>query len=244
MPEPYWPVPAGVSGMDPEVNRRRAPGPRLRIHRRSRPNLPIGSIENAFDQGLIPLRLGGSVCSECWRICICTSRTRPRPVLSPRSVGIYLAWFEGLETYPFTHRSKALQTPTRLVLPLLLLLLATSTAGIMSASHFAPHTSAPHHYPPLSGKPLSGLSYIRRSFFVPEVAPLLGVVSFAVGMGIYFGSGAARKSDVQWHSHQPWLRNPADSTHWEGRGGVREMLLSAGKQEYVDARDKMLHMRN
>ncbi|CAE6471082.1 unnamed protein product [Rhizoctonia solani] len=109
----------------------------------------------------------------------------------------------------------------------------------MSASHFAPH-----HYSPLPGRPLTGLSYIRRSFFAPEVAPLLGVVTFAVGMGIYFGSGAARKSDVQWHSHQPWLRNPADSTHWEGRGGVREMLLAAGKQEYVDARDKMLHMRH
>ncbi|KAH7333800.1 hypothetical protein B0J17DRAFT_770931 [Rhizoctonia solani] len=109
----------------------------------------------------------------------------------------------------------------------------------MSASHFAPH-----HYSPLPGKPITGLSYIRRSFFVPEVVPLLGVVTFAVGMGIYFGSGAARKSDVQWHSHQPWLRNPADRTHWEGRGGVREMLLAAGKQEYVDARDKMLHMRN
>ncbi|CAE6444453.1 unnamed protein product [Rhizoctonia solani] len=114
----------------------------------------------------------------------------------------------------------------------------------MSASHFVPHTSAPHHYPPLRGKALGDLSYIRSSFFVPEVLPLLGVVSFAVGMGIYFGSGAARKSDVQWHSHQPWLRNSVDRTQWEGSGGVREMLLSAGKQEYVDARDKMLHMRS
>ncbi|CAE6416294.1 unnamed protein product [Rhizoctonia solani] len=114
----------------------------------------------------------------------------------------------------------------------------------MSASHFLPHTSAPHHYPPLPGKPSSVLSYIRRSFFVPEAVPLLGVVAFAVGMGIYLGSGAARKSDVKWHSHQPWLRSPTDSTHWEGRGGVREMLLAAGKQKYVDERDKMLHMHH
>ncbi|CAE6446608.1 unnamed protein product [Rhizoctonia solani] len=114
----------------------------------------------------------------------------------------------------------------------------------MSASQFLPHTSAHYHYPPLPRKTPSGLSYIRRSFFVPEFIPLLGVVTFAVGMGIYFGSGAARKNDVQWHSHQPWLRSPADRTHWEGKGGVREMLLAAGKQDYVDERDKMLHMHH
>lgn len=80
-------------------------------------------------------------------------------------------------------------------------------------------------------------------------------------MGIYFGSGAARKSvqilpiypisptyflfsihrnDVQWQPRtQPWLHTPTDRTHWDGAGGVREMFVSAGRREYVAAREKV-----
>ncbi|KAF8599973.1 hypothetical protein BDV93DRAFT_608912 [Ceratobasidium sp. AG-I] len=112
----------------------------------------------------------------------------------------------------------------------------------MSASHFANGASAPHRYPTLPSRPISGVSYIRKHFYAPEVLPLVGVLTFAIGMGFYFGSGAARKNDVQWQPRsQPWLHTATDSTHWEGAGGVREMLLSAGKPEYAAAADKTKH---
>ncbi|KAG8711195.1 hypothetical protein FRC09_020722 [Ceratobasidium sp. 395] len=103
-------------------------------------------------------------------------------------------------------------------------------------SHF---TQVPHQYPRLPGKPLTGMPYIRKHFYAPEA---IGVLSFAIGMGFYFGSGAARKNDVQWQPRtQPWLQTATDRTHWDGAGGVREMLLAAGKKEYVAAADQLKH---
>ncbi|KAG9086501.1 hypothetical protein FRC06_003055 [Ceratobasidium sp. 370] len=61
-------------------------------------------------------------------------------------------------------------------------------------------------------------------------------------MGFYFGSGAARKNDVQWQPRtQPWLHTATDRTHWDGAGGVREMLIAAGKKDYVAAEDEIKH---
>ncbi|KAF8599511.1 hypothetical protein BDV93DRAFT_526036 [Ceratobasidium sp. AG-I] len=105
----------------------------------------------------------------------------------------------------------------------------------MSASQFAPH-----RLPTLQNRPLTGLTYFRKHFYAPEVLPLVGVLSFAIGMGIYFGSGAARKNDVQWQPRtQPWLHTPTDRTHWDGAGGVRETFVSAGRREYTAAREKV-----
>ncbi|QRV95808.1 hypothetical protein RhiJN_23826 [Ceratobasidium sp. AG-Ba] len=109
-----------------------------------------------------------------------------------------------------------------------------------SPSHFIHHE--PHQYPRLPGKPLTGMPYIRKHFYAPEVLPLVGVLSFAIGMGFYFGSGAARKNDVQWQPRtQPWLHTATDSTHWEGAGGVREMLMAAGKREHVAYEEEIKH---
>ncbi|KAG9080667.1 hypothetical protein FRC06_006296, partial [Ceratobasidium sp. 370] len=58
-----------------------------------------------------------------------------------------------------------------------------------SPSHFANGMPTPHRYPALPGKPLAGLPYIRKHFYAPEA---IGVLTFAIGMGFYFGSGAAR----------------------------------------------------
>ncbi|KAG9083307.1 hypothetical protein FS749_006141 [Ceratobasidium sp. UAMH 11750] len=49
-------------------------------------------------------------------------------------------------------------------------LIASRTAMSASPSHFV---NAPHHYPPLPGKPLTGLPYIRKHFYAPEVSLLL-----------------------------------------------------------------------
>ncbi|GAB1527406.1 hypothetical protein RhiTH_010581 [Rhizoctonia solani] len=103
----------------------------------------------------------------------------------------------------------------------------------MSAPGFPTHL--PHRYPPLPGKGLSGLSYIRKHFYIPEVIkstymldqviPLVGVVLCSLGMGVYFSQAAARKNDVQWQPRtQPWLRTPTERTHWDGIGGVKEMI--------------------
>ncbi|CAE6471247.1 unnamed protein product [Rhizoctonia solani] len=93
----------------------------------------------------------------------------------------------------------------------------------MSAPGFPAHL--PHRYPPLPGKGLSGLSYIRKHFYIPEVIPLVGVVLCSLGMGVYFSQAAARKNDVQWQPRtQPWLRTPTERTHWDGIGGVKEMI--------------------
>ncbi|KAG8689335.1 hypothetical protein FRC08_010995 [Ceratobasidium sp. 394] len=61
-------------------------------------------------------------------------------------------------------------------------------------------------------------------------------------MGFYFGSGAARKNDVQWQPRtQPWLQTATNSVHWDGAGGVREALVEAGKREYAVVEDGIKH---
>ncbi|CAE6451167.1 unnamed protein product [Rhizoctonia solani] len=99
-----------------------------------------------------------------------------------------------------------------------------SGSNAMSASQTIPRALV-HRYPPLPAKPLNGLAYIRRYAYAPEVLPLIGVVTFAVGMGVYFSTGAAFKNDVQWQPRtQPWLHTPTDRMHWDGAGGVREIV--------------------
>ncbi|GAB1528347.1 hypothetical protein RhiTH_011541 [Rhizoctonia solani] len=105
----------------------------------------------------------------------------------------------------------------------------------MSAAPAAPQVSVPHRYPPLPTKPIGGLSYMRKYAYAPEVLPLVGVVTFAVGMGLYFSADAAFKNDVTWQPRtQPWLQTPTDSVRWDGAGGVRETIL----KEYQAAKDK------
>ncbi|KAG8722053.1 hypothetical protein FRC11_002789 [Ceratobasidium sp. 423] len=84
---------------------------------------------------------------------------------------------------------------------------------------------APHRYPPLPGKQLTGLRYIRQHMYVPEVIPLVGVVLCSLGMGVYFSLNGAKANDVQWQPRtRPWLKTPTDRTHWDGAGGVKEMI--------------------
>ncbi|KAG8704832.1 hypothetical protein FRC11_009532 [Ceratobasidium sp. 423] len=105
----------------------------------------------------------------------------------------------------------------------------------MSASHATASASVVRRHPPLPAKPLSGLAYIRRYAYAPEVLPLVGVVTFAVGMGVYFSADAAFKNDVQWQPRtQPWLHTPTNSVRWDGAGGVREMV----QKEYQAAKQK------
>ncbi|CAE7146134.1 unnamed protein product [Rhizoctonia solani] len=95
--------------------------------------------------------------------------------------------------------------------------------------------SVPHRYPPLPARPLGGLAYIRRYAYAPEVLPLIGVVTFAVGMGFYFSADAALKNDIQWQPRtQPWLRTPTSSVRWDGTGGVRELV----QKEYQAVKEK------
>ncbi|CAE6492182.1 unnamed protein product [Rhizoctonia solani] len=109
-----------------------------------------------------------------------------------------------------------------------------SESNTMSASHVTPNVSI-HRYPPLVARPLSGFAYVRRYAYAPEVLPLIGVVTFAVGMGIYFSTGAAFKNDVQWQPRtQPWLHTPTDRVHWDGAGGIRETV----QREYCVAKEK------
>ncbi|CAE7196374.1 unnamed protein product [Rhizoctonia solani] len=93
----------------------------------------------------------------------------------------------------------------------------------MSAPGFS--APAPHRYPPLPPRGLTGLPYIRKHFYVPEVIPLVGVVLCSLGMGVYFSQNAAKANDVQWQTRtQPWLKTPTERTHWDGTGGVKEMI--------------------
>ncbi|KAH7325170.1 hypothetical protein B0J17DRAFT_772519 [Rhizoctonia solani] len=109
-----------------------------------------------------------------------------------------------------------------------------SESNAMSASHITPSASI-RRYPPVAARPLGGLAYIRRYAYAPEVLPLIGVVTFAVGMGVYFSTGAAFKNDVQWQPRtKPWLHTPTDRVHWDGAGGVRETV----QKEYQVAKEK------
>ncbi|CEL63954.1 hypothetical protein RSOLAG1IB_10937 [Rhizoctonia solani AG-1 IB] len=110
-----------------------------------------------------------------------------------------------------------------------------SESNAMSAAPAAPRVSVPHRYPPLPARPLGGLSYIRKYAYAPEVIPLIGVVTFAVGMGLYFSADAAFKNDVTWQPRtQPWLKTPTNSVRWDGAGGVRETIV----KEYQAAKEK------
>ncbi|CAE6455788.1 unnamed protein product [Rhizoctonia solani] len=93
----------------------------------------------------------------------------------------------------------------------------------MSTSGFTAPT--PHRYPPLPRKPLTGMPYIRKHFYAPEVLPLVGVVVASLSMGIYFSQNATKANDVQWQTRtQPWLKTPTERTHWDGAGGIKEMI--------------------
>ncbi|KAG8706170.1 hypothetical protein FRC11_008458, partial [Ceratobasidium sp. 423] len=84
---------------------------------------------------------------------------------------------------------------------------------------------APYRYSPLSSKPLTGLPYIRKHFYIPEVIPLVGVGLCSLGMAVYFSQGGARKNDIQWQLRaRSWFQNPTERTHRDGAGGVREMI--------------------
>ncbi|CAE6537776.1 unnamed protein product [Rhizoctonia solani] len=110
------------------------------------------------------------------------------------------------------------------------------TSGSKTMSTGPATSNAPvHRYPPLPAKPLTGFAYMRKYAYAPEILPLIGVVTFAVGMGVYFSTGAAFKNDVQWEPRtQPWLHTPTDRTHWDGAGGVREAV----KKEYMVAKER------
>ncbi|CAE6485307.1 unnamed protein product [Rhizoctonia solani] len=84
---------------------------------------------------------------------------------------------------------------------------------------------APHRYPPLPAKPLTGMRYIRKHFYAPEVLPLVGVVLASLSMGVYFSQNATKANDVQWVPRtQPWLQTTTDRAHWDGAGGVKEAI--------------------
>ncbi|KAH7325166.1 hypothetical protein B0J17DRAFT_772517 [Rhizoctonia solani] len=105
----------------------------------------------------------------------------------------------------------------------------------MSASHATPNASALHRHPRLATRPMSGLAYIRKYAYAPEVLPLFGVVTFAVTMGLYFSADATLKNDVTWQPRtQPWLKTPTSSVRWDGAGGVREAVV----KEYQAAKEK------
>ncbi|CAE6440003.1 unnamed protein product [Rhizoctonia solani] len=104
----------------------------------------------------------------------------------------------------------------------------------MSVSHVTANASVSRRHPPMPAKSLSGLAYLRRYAYAPEVLPLVGVVTFAVGMGLYFSADAAFKNDVQWQPRtQPWLQTPTNSVRWDGAGGVRELV----QKEYRAAKE-------
>ncbi|CAE6455795.1 unnamed protein product [Rhizoctonia solani] len=106
-----------------------------------------------------------------------------------------------------------------------------SGSNAMSASQTIP-SALVHRYPSLPAKPLNGLAYIRRYAYAPEVLPLIGVVTFAVGIGVYFSTGAAFNNDVQWQPRtQPWLHTPTDRAHWDGARGVRNDYQTANKRQ-------------
>ncbi|CAE6485331.1 unnamed protein product [Rhizoctonia solani] len=112
-------------------------------------------------------------------------------------------------------------------------LLHLSELNSMSAGHA--NTSIPHRHPRLASRPISGLAYIRKYAYAPEVLPLVGVVTFAVTMGLYFSADAALKNDVTWQPRtQPWLKTPTNSVRWDGAGGVREAVV----KEYQAAKEK------
>ncbi|CAE6477523.1 unnamed protein product [Rhizoctonia solani] len=87
----------------------------------------------------------------------------------------------------------------------------------------ATSASAAHLYPP-SACNVTGWA---------SVLPLVGVVTFAASMGLYFSADAVFKNIVQWQPRtQPWLRTQTNSVRWDGTGGVREMV----KKEYRAAK--------
>ncbi|KAB5588455.1 hypothetical protein CTheo_8105 [Ceratobasidium theobromae] len=102
------------------------------------------------------------------------------------------------------------------------------------AQQMSAHAQIPRHVHPAlpTARPVSGLTYIRRHFYAPEVLPLVGVLTFAVSMGVYFSTSAARKNDVQWLPRtQPWIHTPTERAHWDGAGGVRETLQKEYQQK-------------
>ncbi|CAE6461773.1 unnamed protein product [Rhizoctonia solani] len=110
-----------------------------------------------------------------------------------------------------------------------------SESNTMSVSHAIANASVVNRHPPLPAKSVSGPTYLRRYAYAPEVLPLVGVVMFAVSMGLYFSADAGLKNDVQWQPRtQPWLQTPTKSVRWDGAGGIQEMI----QKEYRAAKEK------
>ncbi|CUA72097.1 hypothetical protein RSOLAG22IIIB_10074 [Rhizoctonia solani] len=83
----------------------------------------------------------------------------------------------------------------------------------------------PHHYRPLPLKPMTSLPRVRSRFYVPEAAPLIGVVLCSLGMGIYLGQTTARRNDLKWRLRtQSWLRPSSRGTRWDDTNGLRETI--------------------